>query len=113
MNLKINKTILLTEVFDAASKMAGTAVDKAKHIDLNNLRDKSFANGGMLIGGSLAGGGMMEHMLSNGDDLGSALIGGGVLGAAGAGIGHVIHNQIKKNNNEVDGYNKFDYNGKY
>jgi len=112
MNLKINKKILLTEMMETAGRMAGGALNKAKTVDLNNLRDKGFANGGMLIGGSLAGGGMMEHMLADGNDLGSALIGGGVLGAAGAGIGQVIHNQFKKNN-ESNYNNNFDYNGKY
>jgi len=107
MNLKINKKILLNEVFDTLGKVANTAIDKAKKTDLNGLRDKTFANGGLLIGGALAGGGMMEHMLNNNDDLGSAIIGGGVLGAAGAGIGHVIHNQIKKNNEQTYNYERY------
>jgi len=111
LNLKINKEVILTEVFDMVGKTIGKVTDTVKNTDLNTTRDKILSNGGMLTGGLLGGGAMLTNMLNDGDGLPASIIGGGVIGAAGAGIGHVIHNQMKKNNKEVG--NNYDYPPKY
>lgn len=112
MNLEINKEVLLIEVFDLVGKAAGKVTDTVKNADLNTTRDKILSNGGLLTGAALGGGAMLSTMLSDNDSgLGAALIGAGVMGTAGAGVGHVIHNQIKKNNKEA--INNYDYPPKY
>jgi len=100
LNIEINKEVILTEVFDMVGKAADKVSDTVKNADLNGTRDKILANGGLLTGAALGGGAMLSSMLNDGHDVGSSIIGAGVIGTAGAGIGHVIHNQIKKNNKE-------------
>jgi len=100
LNLKINKEVILTEVFDIVGKTAGKAVDTIKNADLNSTRDKILSNGGLLTGAALGGGSMLYSMLHDGENLGASIIGAGVIGTAGAGVGHVIHNQFKKKETE-------------
>ena len=86
-------------------------------IDFNKIADKAKANAGLLVGGlgtGLAAGTLMynnmeddaakaiEHQQMNHDvsPLAVAGLGATVIGGSGAGLGHVIHNQVKKNNNE-------------
>jgi len=98
--MKINKTLILEGVMSEV----GSGI---KNVDLNKGRDKLLSNAGLLTGAALGAGGMLAHMSGNEEmTTGAKIIGAGVLGTAGAGVGHVIHNQIKKNNNEVD---NFDY----
>jgi hypothetical protein len=102
LNLEINKEVILTEVFDLVGKAAGKVTDGIKNTDLNGIRDKILSNGGLLTGAALGGGSMLYSMLHDGENLGASIIGAGVIGTAGAGVGHVIHNQFKKKDNTPD-----------
>jgi hypothetical protein len=102
------KNDILLEVFDMAEKAINKTTSAIKNTDLNAGRDKILKNGGLLTGAAIGGGGMLTHMLGDDHDIGASLIGAGVLGAAGAGVGHVIHNQFKKDDTPKFNDN-FDY----
>ena len=97
----------------ALSFMVESKMDVEEAFDFNKLADKAKANSGLLIGGGLAGlaGGMSMYDQGmtdgNAHPVGAALLGAGVLGTAGAGAGHVIHNQIKKNNVEQQDFKDY------
>lgn len=112
MKIEINKNVLLFEMLDMVQKAAGAINNKARTADLNGTRDKILNNGGMLTGAAIGGGAMLDHMVNDGsiDDVGTAVIGAGVLGTAGGAIGQLLHNQIKKNNTpsyQTDNYKNY------
>jgi len=110
MKIVIDKKTIIEEMGTfPGSGILTKAKDTVVNGDINSLRDKLVNNAGLVTGGLLAGGGMMSHMLNDGNDVGASLIGGAVLGAAGAGTGHVIHNQIKKNNQNNQNFDNFKY----
>ncbi len=78
-----------------------------ENIDFKALGQKAKDNAGLLIGGLGAGiatGMAMDDQVLHdaagkaySPDLGVSALGGAMIGTAGAGVGHVIHNTIKKN----------------
>lgn len=103
MKIEVNKNVVLFEMLDMVQKAASAINNKAHTADLNGTRDKILNNGGMLTGAAIGGGAMLDHMVNDGSigDIGTAIIGAGVMGTAGGAIGQMLHNQIKKNNTDT------------
>lgn len=79
--------------------------------DFNALADKAKANAGLLAGGIGAGlataGAMPDAVDAQEVGLGTKALGAGLMGTAGAGIGHVIHKKIKDNSAEHQGFQDY------
>jgi hypothetical protein len=99
LKLDTNHLTFITE----NSNSFGQKVDKAL--------DFAKSNAGMIAGGVLGAGagilGMSDEVNGQEVTTGAKLLGAGVLGTAGAGVGHVIHNQIKKNNMDYKDYKNY------
>jgi len=121
--IKVGKGIynVGTELIDDAKRAAGAVVkgyQESKEIDLkqvllnenyvspatgkinfNKVASDVKNNAGLIAGAGVLGLGTLAGMEDQPDaNTGVKAMGAGLMGAAGAGIGHVIHSQVKKNN---------------
>ncbi len=81
----------------------------AEDIDWKGIGEKAKANAGLIAGGLTAGVGaglaMHNQAAANpdqydADPVGIGMLGAGLIGTAGAGVGHVIHKAIKDNSED-------------
>jgi len=97
----INKELILESLGDTVKNAASATYNGIKNVDLNSKRDKLMDNAGLIsgavIGAGLLGSGVADNMDSSVSTPMSTIgLAGALGGTAGAGIGHVIHNQFKK-----------------
>lgn len=102
--MQIDKKYILKVLEEGVIDGIKEIPSKIANADYNKIRDNIKNNFGMYLGGALGAIGLAGGMLHNGSDTSTAILGGTIGGLAGGTAGNFLHNQMKKNDKEANGY---------